>query len=86
MDLYDQMHRYFGTADVSQVPPSALYAGLDRMKVDLGLTINPGERFALWALLHSFGSAPDLDASFHSAEDRELARQFMELMEREQGS
>ena len=32
------------------------------MQVDLGLTSDSGERFALWAILHTLGSSPDLDA------------------------
>ncbi len=61
MNLDDQIRRYFGTSDLASVPPEALDAGIERMKVDLGLTRDRGERFALWALLHSLGSAPDLD-------------------------
>jgi hypothetical protein len=37
MNLDDQMRRYFGTADLTTVPPVALAAGLERMRVDLGL-------------------------------------------------
>ena len=85
MNLDDQMLRYFGTADLAQVPPSAMEAGVERMQVDFALTQDRGQRFALWALLHSFGAAPDLDVAFENAEDRELARQFMELMESERG-
>jgi hypothetical protein len=51
------------------------------MKVDVGLTRDRGERFALWALLHSLGSAPDLDAVFKDEADREAARNFMDLIE-----
>ena len=50
------------------------------MKVDLGLTKDRGERFALWALLHTLGSAPDLDVAFENAADREAARNFMDLI------
>ena len=65
MNLDDQIHRYFGTSDLASVPPEALEAGIERMKVDLGspLTRDRGERFALWALLHSLGSAPDPSTS-----------------------
>ena len=51
MDLDDQLRRYFGTADFSAIPPAALEAGIERMKVDLGLEKDRGNRFALWALL-----------------------------------
>ena len=81
MNFDDQIRRYFGTSDLAAVPPEALAAGIERMKVDLGLTEDRGERFALWALLHTLGSAPDLDAVFKDQADREAARNFMDLIE-----
>ena len=56
------------------------------MKVDLGLTQDRGQRFALWALLQTLGSAPDLDVAFESAQDREAARNFMDLIEGSSGA
>ena len=82
MDLDDQLRRYFGTADLAAVPPAALEAGVERMKVDLGLEKDRGNRFALWALLHMLGSAPDLDIAFKDERDREAARNFMDLADR----
>jgi hypothetical protein len=38
-----------------------------------------GRRFALWALLHMLGAAPDLDVAFKDPADREAARNFMDL-------
>jgi hypothetical protein len=81
MNLDDQVRRYFGTSDLAAVPPEALAGGIEHMKVDLGLTRDLGERFALWALLHTLGSAPDLDAVFKDEADREAARNFMDLIE-----
>ena len=81
MNLEDQIVRYFGTSNPASVPPEALEAGIEHMKVDLGLTEDRGERFALWALLHTLGSAPDLDVVFHSEADREAARNFMDLIQ-----
>jgi hypothetical protein len=81
MNLDDQIHRYFGTLDLASVPPEALHAGIERMQVDLGLTRDRGERFALWALLHILGSAPDLDVAFDGEADREAARNFMDLIQ-----
>jgi len=80
MNLDDQIHRYFGTSELATVPPEALAAGIEHMKVDLGLTKDRGERFALWALLHILGSAPDLDVAFKTEEDREAARSLMNLI------
>ena len=80
MNLDDQFRRYFGTSDIASVPPDALDAGIEHMQVDLGLTKDRGERFALWALLHTLGSAPDLDVVFETEADREAARNFMDLI------
>ena len=80
MNLDDQIHRYFGAPDLASVPPEALAAGIERMQVDLGLTRDRGERFALWALLHILESAPDLDVAFGCEEDREAARNFADLI------
>ena len=80
MNFDDQIRRYFGTSNLAGVPQEALDAGIEHMKVDLGLTKDRGERFALWALLHTLGSAPDLDVAFDNESEREAARSFMELL------
>ena len=81
MNLDDQLRAYFGTDELASVPPGALAAGIERMRVDLGLETDRGRRFALWALLHMFDAAPDLDVAFKDAADRDAARAFMELGE-----
>ena len=81
MNLDDQLHRYFGTTDIASLPPQALAAGTEKMQVDLGLEKDRGRRFALWALLHMLGAAPDLDIAFEDEGDREAARNFMDLTE-----
>jgi hypothetical protein len=86
MDLDDQLRRYFGTADLAAVPPAALEAGVERMTVDLGLETDRGNRFALWALLHMLGSAPDLEIALPDPRDREAARNFMDLADRSDGT
>ena len=80
MDLDDQFRRYFGTADLTQVPPAAVRAGIDRMAVDFGMEQDPGRCFALWALLYLLDAAPDLDVAFKDAKDRDSARSFMDMM------
>jgi hypothetical protein len=82
MDFEDQLRRYFGTPDIAAVAPGALTAGIERMKVDLGLETDRGRRFALWALLHMLGEAPDLDVAFENEAEREAARNFMDLTDR----
>ena len=79
MNFDDQLHRYFGTRDIATLPSDALQYGIERMQVDLGLERDRGRRFALWALLHMLGSAPDLDVAFADEADREAARNFMDL-------
>lgn len=86
MDLDDQLRRYFGTADLAAVPPPALAAGIEHMQVDLGLEQDRARRFALWALLHMLGAAPDLDVAFEDEADREAARSFMDLAESRSGN
>ena len=81
MNLDDQIRRYFGTSNLASVPPEALSAGIEHMLVDLGLAKDRGERFALWALLHVLGSAPDLDVAFETEADRQAARNFMDLIQ-----
>jgi hypothetical protein len=82
MDFDDQLRRYFGTTDLAALPSEALAAGIERMQVDLGLEQDRGRRFAMWALLHMLGAAPDLDAAFEDAADRDAARNFMDLTDR----
>jgi len=86
MNLDDQIRRYFGQSDLAAVPREALEAGIEHMKVDLGLTKDRGERFALWALLSTLGSAPDLDVVFPTGPDREAARNFLDLIRGESGA
>ena len=81
MNFDDQIRRYFGASNLEGVPPAVREAGIEHMKVDLGLTKDRGERFALWALLHTLGSGPDLDVVFESEADREAARNFMDLIQ-----
>ena len=80
MQLDDLLQRYFATTDLSGVAPDTLSAGIEHCRVDFGLEEDRGKRFALWSFLHMFGSAPDLDVAFESEEDREAARNFMDLL------
>ena len=82
MDFDDQLRRYFGSTKLEAIPPAALAAGVERMRVDFGLETDRGRRFALWSLLFLLGAAPDLDALEDPA-DRDAARDFMEMMEQD---
>lgn len=79
MQFDDQLRRYFGRTDIDAVPAEAIAAGVERMRVDLGLEKDRGRRFALWCLLFLMGDAPDLDIAFKDAADRDAARNFMDL-------
>jgi hypothetical protein len=81
MNFDDQLHRYFGTRDMDALNPDALVAGIEHMRVDFGLETDRRRRFALWSLMFLLGAAPDLDEAFEEAEDRDAARDFMEMME-----
>lgn len=81
MDFDDQLRRYFGISDLAALTPAALEAGAERMRVDFGMTKDRGRRFALWALMHMLGVAPDLDVAFEDAADRDAARDFMAMSE-----
>ncbi len=80
MDMTDLLHRYFGTRDLDAISPAALPDGIERMRVDFGMTQDRGARFALWSLLMVLGAAPDLDVAFTAEEDREAARNLMDMM------
>lgn len=76
------MRRYFATAELADVSPAALQAGIEHMLVDLGLEKDGRRRFALWSLLFMLGAAPELEATFKDPADRDAARDFMAMMER----
>ncbi len=80
MDMDTMLLRYFGTSALEEVKPEAIPAATERMLVDFGLQKDRSKRFALWSLLYMLGSAPDLDVAFKEHEDREAARNFMDLM------
>lgn len=86
MQLDDLLFRYFYDTDVASVSPDTLASGIERCLVDLGLEQDREKRFALWGLLHMLGSAPDLDGVFEDDDDREAARNFMDLLAGGQGN
>lgn len=80
MNFDDLLDRYFATTDLASAPPAVREAGVDRMRVDFGLETDRGRKFALWAVLYMLGEAPDLDVAFKAEEDREAARNLMDLL------
>ena len=82
MDFRDALHRYFGTGDIDALGPESLDAGLERMKVDFGLEQDRGRRFGLWTLMYMLGDVPELEIAFADPDDREAAREFMDMVDR----
>lgn len=82
MDLDHLLDHYFGTTELADASPAMKEAGLDRLRVDFGLATDRSRRFALWSLLYLAGEAPDLDVAFQVAEDRDAARNLMDLLAR----
>lgn len=82
MDFDDQMRRYFGSTDLGDVTPAVLTSGKERLAVDFGLEKDRGRRFAMWALMHILGNAPDLDVAFKDPADQDAARDFMHMLAR----
>lgn len=82
MDFDDQLVRYFGTTDLGAVAPTALEAGRDRLVADFGLERDGRRRFAMWAVLHILGSAPGLEEAFDNRDERDTARNFVDMLAR----
>ncbi len=76
----DQFRRYFGTADLTKIPPAAISAGIEHMAVDFGITQDRARRFALWTMMYLLGAAPDIDVAFKDEKERDSARNFMALV------
>ncbi|AKM09418.1 hypothetical protein [Croceicoccus naphthovorans] len=72
--------RYFGDTQPSRLSAAAQAAGVERLRTDFRFEQDRGTRFALWALMHMLGIAPDLDTVFESADDRDAARTFADLL------
>ena len=85
MQLDDLLLRYFASTNLAEITSDMLASGIEHCRVDLGLEEDRGKRFALWSFLHMFGSAPDLDVAFENEEDREAARNFMDLLAASEG-
>jgi hypothetical protein len=83
MDFDQLLQQFFGTDEIADLPPDQLAAGVDRLRLQLGLEKDEGRRFALWCLLYMIGAAPDLDVAFKQEADREAARDFMDTVDRE---
>ncbi|HEX8382345.1 MAG TPA: hypothetical protein VF592_03115 [Sphingomonas sp.] len=83
MDFDRLLIRFFGTDDIATLPPARIGEGMERLRLQFGLEQDNGRRFALWCLLYMLGDAPDVDDAFDDRDDREAARDFMDMTDRE---
>ncbi|TZG24120.1 hypothetical protein [Sphingomonas montanisoli] len=83
MDFDQLLVQFFGTQDIADLPPEALVAGTDRLRLQFGLERDEGRRFALWSLMYMLGVAPDLEDAFEDEDERESAREFMDMVDAE---
>ena len=83
MDFDRLVEQFFGTAEIQTLGPDQLVAGIERLRLQFGLEKDGGRRFALWSLMYMLGVAPDLETAFEDEDDREAARDFMDMADRE---
>jgi hypothetical protein len=85
MDLDALLRHYFGTSDLDALDGDALAEGAERMRLGFATEADPGRRFALWAVLHGLGEAPDPATAFKDPREREAAYDYaraIDLVER----
>jgi hypothetical protein len=58
MDLEALLHHFFETDDPAALTEPEFALALERLKIGFGVERDPGRKFALWALLHTFDAAP----------------------------
>ena len=83
MDFDLLLIRFFGTADIADLPSERIAEGMERLRLQFGLERDEGRRFALWCLMYMLGAAPDLEDAFDDEEDRDAAREFMDIADKE---
>jgi hypothetical protein len=80
MDLDALLHHYFGDADPDSLDDEALERAIERISIDFGTSTEPGRRFALWALLHAAGAAPDPKKAFKTPAEQLAAQEYARMM------
>jgi hypothetical protein len=76
MDLDELLQHYFGASDFSGLDEQAIRQAVERIAIDFAKEREPGRRFALWALLHALGAAPDPAAAFEDPAERKAAEDY----------
>lgn len=83
MDFDQLLVRFFGTDDLSTLTPEQVVAGLDRLRLQFGMERDAERRFTLWCLMYMVGAAPEPEDAFQDEDDRESAREFMDMADSE---
>jgi hypothetical protein len=83
MDFDELLIRFFGTDDLSTLAPERVVAGTEQLRLQFALEKDRDRRFALWSLMYMLGLSPDLDDAFKDPDDREAARDFMDMVDAE---
>lgn len=86
MDLDALLHHYFGTTAIETLDDPAIELGIERLGTAFWTEREPGRRFALWALLHSLGEAPDPVTAFKDQRERDAAIDWIRAAERAERS
>jgi hypothetical protein len=85
MDFDQLLTRFFGTDDLATLSPEQVVAGMERLRLQFGLERDSERRFGLWCLMYMLGAAPDVEEAFQDEEDREAAREFIDMADEEMG-
>lgn len=80
MDLDALLYHYFGTVELDTLDAGAIAAGADRVGIAYGTERDAGRRFALWALLHALGRAPDPAVAFKVPGERQAAQAYARVV------
>ena len=80
MNLDALLHHYLGTDDPAEASQENSDAAAEQITIDFAIERDPGRRFALWALLHVLGRAPDAEIAFKGSAERAAAHDFARLM------
>jgi hypothetical protein len=83
MDFDQLLTRFFGTDDLSTLSSEQVVAGMERLRLQFGLERDSERRFGLWCLMYMLGAAPDVEEAFQDEDDREAARDFMDMADEE---
>jgi hypothetical protein len=83
MDFDQLLVRFFGTDDLSTLSAEQVVAGMDRLRLQFGMERDAESRFTLWCLMYMLGAAPEPEDAFQDEDDREAAREFMDMADSE---